>query len=62
MTDLDVSCRFLNQIKNAASQCAAGEPQPMIDMMEQIQKESFLEGFNYAIEILQEVKNNEFNR
>lgn len=60
MTALDVSCRFLNQIKNAASQCAVyGDPQALIDIISQIQKESFHDGYNHAIELLQEVKNNE---
>lgn len=60
MTALDVSCRFLNQIKNAASQCAVyGDPQALIDIISQIQKESFLEGFDHAIQVLQEGKNNE---
>lgn len=54
MTATDVSCRFLEQIKNAALQCAVyGDLQPLIDMIDQVQKESFNDGYIHAIEVLQ---------
>lgn len=55
MTATDVSCRFLTQLENAASQCAVyGDPQTLIDMIDQVQKESFTEGYEHAIEVLQD--------
>lgn len=54
MTATDVSCRFLTQLKNAASQCTVyGDPQTLMDMIDQVQKESFTEGYEHAIEVLQ---------
>lgn len=54
MTATDVSCRFLTQLENAASQYAVyGDPQTLIDMIDQVQKESFTEGYEHAIEVLQ---------
>lgn len=54
MTATDVSCRFLTQLKNAASQCTVyGDPQTLMDMIDQVQKESFTEGYIHAIEVLQ---------
>lgn len=54
MTATDVSCRFLTQLENAASQCAVyGDPQTLIDMIDQLQKESFNDGYIHAIEVLQ---------
>lgn len=62
MTATDVSCRFLEQLKNAASQCAVyGDPQTLIDMIDQVQKESFTEGYIHAIEVLQD-NNGDYNK
>lgn len=55
MTATDVSCRFLTQLKNAASQYALhGEPQPLIDLICQVQEESYADGYSYAITVLQD--------
>lgn len=55
MTATDVSCGFLNQLKTAALQCALyGDPQTLIDMIDQVQKESFRDGYIHAIEVLQD--------
>lgn len=55
MTATDVSCRFLNQLQNAASQYALhGEPQPLIDLICQVQEESYADGYSYAITVLQD--------
>lgn len=54
MTATDVSCRFLEQLENAAAQCAVyGDPQTLIDMIDQVQQESFNDGYIHAIEVLQ---------
>jgi len=58
MTITDINAGFLKELKNAASLLAIKkEPQPMVDLIIQIQKESFLEGYNYAIEVLQDTLN-----
>ena len=55
MTATDVSCRFLTQLKNAASQYALhGEPQPLIDLICQVQHESYADGYRHAIDVLQD--------
>ena len=55
MTATDVSCRFLTQLKNAASQYAVhGEPQPLIDLICQVQHESYADGYSHAIDVLQD--------
>lgn len=55
MTATDVSCRFLTQLKNAAAQYALhGEPQPLIDLICQVQHESYADGYSYAITVLQD--------
>lgn len=53
MTSTDVSCGFLEQLENAAAQCAVyGDPQTLIDIIDQVQQESFRDGYIHAIEVL----------
>lgn len=60
MTAADMSCRFLERLQNAASQCAEyGDPQALADIISQVQQESYNEGYVHAIEVLQE--NNNYN-
>lgn len=55
MTAADMSCRFLERLQNAASQCAEyGDPQALADIISQVQQESFNDGYVHAIEVLQE--------
>lgn len=55
MTATDVSGRFLTQLKNAAAQYALhGEPQPLIDLICQVQHESYADGYSHAIDVLQD--------
>lgn len=55
MTAADMSCRFLERLQNAASQCAEyGDPQALADIISQVQQESYNEGYVHAIEVLQE--------
>ncbi len=55
MTATDVSCRFLTQLKNAAAQCALHDnPQTLIDLICQVQHESYADGYSYAITVLQD--------
>lgn len=55
MTAADMSCRFLERLQNAASQCAEyGDPQALADIISQVQKESYNEGYVHAIEVLQD--------
>lgn len=55
MTAADMSCRFLERLQNAASQCAEyGDPQALADIISQVQKESFNDGYVHAIEVLQD--------
>lgn len=52
----DISCTYLKKLYNAASQLVLGnEPQLMLEMVHQIQQESFSEGFKYAIEVLKDI-------
>lgn len=50
----NVNCKSLEELENAVSQWTVGEPHPMLDIINQVQQESFLEGYNHAIESLQE--------
>ena len=60
MKATDMSCRFLERLQNAASQCAEyGDPQALADIISQVQQESYNEGYVHAIEVLQE--NNNYN-
>lgn len=55
MKATDMSFRFLEQMQNAASQCAEyGDPQALADIISQVQKESFNDGYVHAIEVLQD--------
>jgi len=55
MTIEDITCKCAEEIKAAASLLATqGEPQPMVNLINQIQRESFMEGFRSAIEVLQD--------
>lgn len=55
MTATDVSCRFLTQLKNAAAQCALHDnPQTLIDLICQVQHESYADGYSHAIDVLQD--------
>lgn len=55
MTATDVSCRFLNQLQNAAAQCALHDnPQTLIDLICQVQHESYADGYSHAIDVLQD--------
>ena len=55
MTAADMSCRFLERLQNAASQYAVyGDPQVLADIISQVQKESYNEGYVHAIEVLQD--------
>lgn len=55
MKATDMSCRFLEQMQNAASRCAVyGDPQALVDIISQVQKESYNEGYGHAVEALHE--------
>jgi len=55
MTTVDLSCRFLTQLQLAASQYASsGDLQCLVDLISQVQKEAFSDGYIHAIEILQD--------
>lgn len=55
MTAADMSCRFLERLQNAASQYAVyGDPQALADIISQVQKESYNEGYVHAVEVLQD--------
>ncbi len=55
MTAADMSCRFLERLQNEASQYAVyGDPQALADIISQVQKESYNEGYVHAIEVLQD--------
>lgn len=51
----DLSCRFLSQLQLAASQySASGDLQCLVDLISQVQKEAFHDGYIHAVEILQD--------
>ena len=55
MKATDMSFRFLEQMQNAASQCAEyGDPQALADIISQVQQESYNEGYVHAVEVLQD--------
>jgi len=58
MNIADISCRFLPKLQLAASQYAgSGDLQPLIDMIDQVQQESFFDGYSHAIDVLQDNNN-----
>lgn len=55
MNIADISCRFLPKLQLAASQYAtSGDLQSLVDMIDQVQKESFFDGYSHAIDVLRD--------
>ena len=55
MKAADLSSRFFKNLQNAASRCAVyGDPQALVDIISQVQKESYNEGYGHAVEALHE--------
>ena len=58
MNIADINYRCSDALEDAASQWAInGEPQPMLDLIDQIMRDSFEDGYKHAIEVLKETFN-----
>ena len=58
MNIADINYRCSDALEDAASQWVInGEPHPMLDLINQVMRDSFLDGYNHAIEVLKETFN-----
>lgn len=55
MNIADINYRCSDALEDAASQWAInGEPQPMMDLIDQVMRDSFEDGYKHAIEVLKD--------
>lgn len=54
MTESDLTCRFLEELKDAIQKWESGDKQPMVDLIMKIQEESFLDGCKYTVELFEQ--------
>lgn len=54
MTESDLTCRFLEELKDAIQKWESGDKQPMVDLIMKIQEESFLDGCKYMEDFLKD--------
>ncbi len=63
MNIADINYRCSDALEDAASQWAInGEPQPMMDLIDQVMRDSFEDGYKHAIEVLQEETKNTMSK
>lgn len=50
----DITSTFMEKLQHAAKNWNVGEPGPMLGLMHHLQKDAYAEGYQHAIDILQD--------
>ena len=50
----DITSSFMEKLQQAADNWNAGEPGPILGLLHQLQKDAYTEGYQHAVDILQD--------